>query len=88
MKKTHSTARILALLIGTLFLAFSACKKSPTSIGDNLIDGNEFINVFRTDTVAVLSYSYFEDSIGTKNVTNALLGSMKDPVFGNTEAGF
>ena len=75
-------------MIGTLLVAFSACKKSPEHIGNNLLDGNEYIDLFRTDTVAVQCHSYFDDSIGTKNVSLGLLGSMKDPVFGNTEAGF
>lgn len=89
MKMHHSTARaFLALLIGTLLVAFSACKKSPEHIGDNLIDSNDYIGVFRTDTVAVHCHSYFDDSIGTKNVSYGLFGSMKDPVFGTTEAGF
>lgn len=75
-------------MIGTLLVAFSACKKSPEHIGNNLLDGNDYIDLFRTDTVAVQCHSYFDDSIGTKNVSLGLLGSMKDPVFGNTEAGF
>lgn len=75
-------------MIGTLLVAFSACKKSPEHIGNNLLDGNDYIDLFRTDTVAVQCHSYFDDSIGTKNVSLGLLGSMKDPVFGNMEAGF
>ena len=88
MKTHHSTARIcLALMIGTLLIAFSSCKKSPNTIGNNLISGDEFINVFRTDTVEVVCHSNL-DSVATKNVSSALLGAMKDPIFGTTEAGF
>ena len=68
-------------------MAFSSCKKTPDTIGNDLIDDNNYINVFYTDTVQVYSHSYF-DSIGTKNVRYALLGSINDPVFGLTEAGF
>lgn len=75
-------------MIGTLVLAFSACKKSPVNIGNDLINENEYINLFRTDTVAVTCHSYFEDSVGTKNVNFGMLGSMNDPVFGATETGF
>lgn len=74
-------------MIGMLLLAFAACKKSPESIGNNLISDSEYIGAFHTDTVEVLCHSYF-DSVSTKNVSYALLGSMKDPVFGNSEAGF
>lgn len=88
MRTHHSTARIcLALMIGTLALAFSSCKKTPDTIGNDLIDEDNYIKVFHTDTVQVFSHSYL-DSIGSKNVRYALLGSMNDPVFGQTQAGF
>lgn len=88
MKTHHSTASIrLALMIGAMVLAFTACKKSPETIGNNLISDNDFIGIHHTDTVAVLCHSYL-DSVGTKNVSYALLGSMSDPVFGLSQAGF
>lgn len=88
MKTYHSTARTgIALMIGLLILAFSSCKKSPETIGNNLISENNYIDVYHTDTVAVVCHSYM-DSVATRNTTNALIGAMKDPVFGTTEAGF
>lgn len=88
MKIHHSTARtLIALMIGTLVLAFASCKKSPDTIGNNLISGDNYFEVYRTDTAEVVCYSYL-DSVLTVNATNALLGSMKDPILGNTEAGF
>ena len=88
MKTYHSTARTcLALMIGTLLLAFAACKKSPETIGNDLVSDSEYIDVYYTDTVEIMCHSYF-DSVSTKNVSYALLGSMKDHVFGNSEAGF
>ena len=88
MKNYHSTARIcLALMIGTLLLAFAACKKSPETIGNNLISDSNYIVPFHTDTVEILCHSYL-DSVSTRNTSHVLLGSMKDPVFGNSEAGF
>ena len=68
-------------------MVFGACKKSPETIGNNLISDNNYIGVYHTDTTEIVSHSYF-DSVSTRNTTNALLGSMKDPVFGNSEAGF
>ena len=89
MKTHHPIAlRHMALMIGALILAFSACKKSPNTIGNNLLDDNNYIGVFRTDTTEIVCYSYIDDSIGTKNVTYGLLGSTLDPVFGLTQAGF
>lgn len=88
MRTHRSTARIcLALMIGTLALALFSCKKTPDTIGNDLIDENNYINVFHTDTVQVFCHSYL-DSIGSKNVRYALLGSINDPVFGLTQAGF
>ena len=74
-------------MIGTLVLAFASCKKSPETIGNNLISGDNYIGVYHTDTVEVLCHSYL-DSVATGNVVNALLGAMKDPIFGTSEAGF
>lgn len=88
MKTYHSTARnCLALMIGALILAFSSCRKSPETIGNNLISDNNYIDLFHTDTVEIVCHSY-TDSVATKNASYALIGAIKDPVFGTTEAGF
>ena len=89
MKTRHSTASIvLALMIGSLLAVFASCRKSPETIGNNLISDNNYIGVYYTDTVEIRCHSFFEDSVKTKNVTYALLGATKDPVFGTSEAGF
>ena len=67
-------------------MALASCKKSPETIGNNLISGDNYIGVYYTDTTEIVCHSYL-DSVVTSNVTNALLGAMKDPVFGNSEAG-
>ena len=88
MKTHHSTAlHVIALMIGTLIFLFSSCKKSPETIGNNLISDSNYIDVLKTDTIEIVCHSYL-DSVNTKNANNALLGAMKDPVFGITEAGF
>ena len=74
-------------MIGTLALAFASCKKSPETIGNNLISDNNYIGIYYTDTTEIVCHSYL-DSIATSNAASALLGAMKDPVFGATEAGF
>ena len=74
-------------MIGALALTLASCKKSPETIGNNLISDNDFIGIYHTDNVVIYSHSYL-DSIGTKNVSNALLGSMNDPIFGLSQAGF
>ena len=86
MKTHHSTALIgLALMIG--MLAFASCKKSPETIGNNLISDDNYIAIYHTDTTEIICHSFL-DSVATDNAINALLGAMHDPVFGNTEAGF
>ena len=88
MKTHHSTVLFrIALMIGALAWAFASCKKSPETIGNGLIDGNDLISVGHTDTITMTCHSFL-DSVGTRNVVNGLLGSMNDPVFGLTQAGF
>jgi hypothetical protein len=74
-------------MIGTLIFSFASCKKTPDTIGNNLIAESEYMDVYHTDTTAVVCHSYL-DSVNTTNPTSALLGAMKDPVFGTSEAGF
>lgn len=76
-----------AMLVGLLALVFASCKKTPDTIGSDLIDDNNYINVLKTDTMQIECHAYI-DSIGSKNVRFALLGAMNDPVFGSTEASF
>lgn len=88
MKTHHSIIyTLLTLMIGGLLLATTACKKSPETIGNGLITDDNVIGLFHTDTMQVFGHSYL-DSIGSKNVSYGLLGSMNDPVFGLTQAGF
>ena len=87
MKKHHSTLSFrIALMIGALALAFASCKKSPETIGNGLISDSDYISIAQTDTLTMVCHSFL-DSIGTKNVSSGLLGSMNDPVFGLTQAG-
>ena len=68
-------------------LAFASCKKSPETIGNNLVSDDNYIAIYHTDTTEIICHSYL-DSAATSNATNALLGAMRDPVFGTSEAGF
>ena len=88
MKKHHPFALALtAFVVATLALALASCKKSPDTIGNNLISNDDYFEIYKTDTVEVVCHSYL-DSVSTGNVINVLLGSMNDPVFGGSEAGF
>jgi len=71
----------------TLFAAvigfFTACQHETSSIGLNLIDevGTEF-----NDTTTIVAYSYLEDSIQTNKLSANIVGSLHDPVFGDSKA--
>lgn len=66
---------------------FASCTKSPEDIGIDFLSDDNFMNLQFTDTVEVQCYSALVDSIGTTEVM-PLLGSIIDPVFGLTTAGF
>lgn len=88
MKMNHLKAyKTLFFALGALVLLHCSCKKSPNTIGNDLIDKNNYINVYHTDTAVIEAYAFL-DTVSTKNLSNALLGSQSDPVFGTTEAGF
>lgn len=74
--------------LSVLIFSVTACNKKPEQIGLALIPDVDQVNVFYTDTIRVTAYSLLEDSIRTDEPSNILLGSIKDPVFGTTVAGF
>lgn len=87
MKKHHLNLSFsIALMIGALALAFASCKKSPDTIGNDLLSEEDYIGIYHTDTLTMVCHSFL-DSVSTKNVINGLLGSMNDPVFGLSQAG-
>ncbi len=85
--KTHYSTTLIGLVLMIGALAFASCKKSPETIGNNLVSDDNYFASYHTDTTEISCHSYF-DSVATKNATSALLGAMNDPVFGTTEAGF
>jgi len=74
------------------FIAFGlmtqACNKRPEQIGSSIQPDKDLINLFYVDTLSIVAYSFLEDSVRTDEPERILLGSMKDPVFGTTVAGF
>jgi hypothetical protein len=64
----------------------SACKKDAYKIGLDLLPPSDTLNVLKTDTCSVVAYSVFQDSCRTDKSGTLLLGSLMDPVFGNTTA--
>ena len=68
-------------------VALPSCSKSPENIGVDFQPDDDYVNLQYTDTVELNCYSVVADSIGTTCVS-PLLGSIMDPVFGLTSAGF
>ena len=64
---------------------FSSCQKT-TQIGSNVIPGGDFIYAVTTDTFTVLAQEEAELPVPTSSLSKYLLGSMRDPVFGNSYA--
>lgn len=69
------------LLLATLIISLSACKKDFTSIG---LDMEDDLLGATMDTTAVTAYSVLYDSLLTTNLSNQVIGEINDPVFGKT----
>ncbi len=69
-----------------LLFLLQACQKDD-EFGLDIISlpGDRFTMGF-TDTVSIVAWSSFEDSLQTSGVVNSLLGSFHDPLFGRTTA--
>jgi hypothetical protein len=86
---THLSKLPASLLIGFLFiLAIYACKKEPYEIGFSLLPPSDTLNVRTTDTVTVEAFSMRQDSVRTDRTAALTMGSVMDPIFGLTTAGF
>ena len=82
--------RIFSILapIVILFSLVSSCKKDPYQVGISLLPPSDTLNVKTSDTASFVAHSVLQDSIRTDETTLSMLGSLMDPVFGSTTAGF
>ncbi len=67
--------------------ALTSCTKKPGLVGTKLLPDSS-LNVFFTDTSAIRTYSVPVDTTITDHKSVVYVGSIKDPVFGTTTAGF
>lgn len=76
--------------IVSLFLIFSiiSCSKPAGEIGAIIQPEDSKLDVSWTDTAMVYAYSIPDDTVRTDGLSVILLGSMMDPTFGHTTAGF
>ena len=74
------------LLVLVICFTYTACKKDRL-IGNEVIpEDNRPLGIF-TDTVSIVSYTVPEHPLRTNNLSQYLLGSYNDPVFGRATAG-
>ncbi len=79
----------VTLLIVSLFvLVFFSCQKDPYELGYSLLPPTDTLNVLTTDTCTVEAFAVRQDSVRTDRANSLIMGSMMDPIFGETTAGF
>lgn len=71
-------------LLASLAILFSACNNDHNSIGLGL--NGELLGTNFSDTTTISAYSVLEDTINTTKLSANVLGSLHDPVFGNSSA--
>lgn len=86
MLKRH----FLIFFIGLAFVAifFNSCQTSDSSIGIELLSTDELLQTGYVDTISIEGYTVYDDTLNTLGCTYALIGSLNDPVFGQTQANF
>lgn len=83
---TNSVTNLITLSV--LILLMGSCAKDPGQIGYNIQPEDSRLNVAFSDTSTIYAYSELIDSIRTDNLSANAFGSLRDPVFGSTTAGF
>jgi len=91
VRKSSSLTSLAAISILSFvifsFLA-SSCSKEPGKIGYIIQPNESKLSVGYTDTTTVYGYSKLIDSIRSDKLSVSAFGSLRDPVFGSTTAGF
>ena len=88
LNKLKSSTFLYFSLIFFLIFTLSSCYKPAGQIGDEIQPDQSKLKVFYSDTSTVYAYSIPEDSVRSDELTRNQLGSIVDPVFGNTKASF
>jgi len=76
------------LLIGGSVLTgiLNSCTDNPGNLSPQVLPKSDIISAFQTDTATVVTSMYLKDSVSTNNATQTMLGSINDPVFGESKA--
>ncbi len=84
--KNFKLSSIVCILM-MLGIVFVSCNK-PSVIGLAVQPSSDKFHVGYTDTVSLITYCIYTDSVRSSNPTVNLLGSYVDPVFGKVSASF
>lgn len=76
----------ILLTAGVLFIT-TACEENPSKIGAGLLPGSDYVTI-KSDSMAVKSYTMYNDSVRSENPAISYLGDIYDPYFGTTTSGF
>jgi len=82
--------RKMSFLIGSIFLffvglMFTSCTKTPSQLGATLLPDST-LQILFSDTSAIVTYSVPIDTTRSDQLAASNLGSVSDPVFGETQA--
>ena len=76
------------LMLALPALIFTTCTKEPDLVGLNLVSESELLKLGYTDTASIIAYSVKADSVNTVKLSYALIGSMNDAVFEQTNSTY
>lgn len=82
----HGSFRRQAWAIPLLLLLLATACRDPTGIGLDLLGEGDLLTA-KTDTLTIRTYTIRGDSTVTSNLSDYLIGSDDDAVFGTTTAG-
>ena len=81
--------KIFRLTLFALIAFFAgSCEKGILKMGADLLPEGDFVSIKSIDTLSVLSYTMYDDSVRTDNPSTSYLGQISDPYFGTTSAEF
>jgi len=75
------------LLIGSCALGIlNSCTDNPGNLSPQVLPKSDIISAYQTDTTTVVTSMYLKDSVITNGANQSMLGSINDPVFGESKA--
>jgi hypothetical protein len=83
--KRGSGIFLLGIVAGILCILIS-CEDKTSIIGRDLLPPSDFGKFYATDTIRVITYTEYGDSIGSTNPATSYIGQIQDPYFGTTTA--